>query len=113
MVKKVIPKLIRKYDIANKIFQEFGDLESRYILFSIIKKPKSIQEISEELKIPLSIVYKKIQNLEKVSLLSVERAFLGNGRVIKLYQSKVNEVQIDISKVEPVISLNKNPILKT
>lgn len=41
MVKKVIPLLVEKYDIANKILRELVDLESRHILFSIIKKTKN------------------------------------------------------------------------
>lgn len=112
MVKKIIPKLIRKYDIANKIFQGFGDLDSRYILFSIVKKPKSVQEISDELKIPLSTVYKKIQALSEVSLISMERDFLDNGRIVQLYQSNVCDIHIELSKSEPAISLSKNPHLK-
>lgn len=112
MVKKVVPNLVRKYDIANRIFNGFADLESRYILFSIIKKPKSVQEISDELKIPLSTVYKKIQDLSKVSLISMKRDFLDNGRIVQLYQSNVNDIHIDLSKFEPIISLNKNPKLK-
>ena len=112
MVKKPTPRLIRKYDITSKIFKEFGDLESRYILFSIVSTPKSAQEISDELKIPLSTVYKKIKSLMFVSLISIKRDFLENGRITNLYQSKVNDVQIKISKFEPVISLCKNPHLK-
>ena len=112
MVKKPTPRLIRKYDITSKIFKEFGDLESRYILFSIVSTPKSAQEISDELKIPLSTVYKKIKSLMFVSLISIKRDFLENGRITNLYQSKVNDVQIKISNFEPVISLCKNPHLK-
>lgn len=112
MVKKLLPRLVKKYDIANKIFQELGELDSRYILFSIIKKPKSAQEISDEIKIPLSTVYKKLENLIDVSLVSMNRDFEENGRAIKYYQSQINEIQVKISKFEPVISLNRNPHLK-
>ena len=112
MVKKLIPRLIRKYDIANKIFQELGDVNSRYILFSIIKKPKSVQEISDEIKIPLSTVYKKLGNLIEVSLVTMNRGFVENGRVIKYYQSQIDQIHVKISKSEPVISLNRNPHLR-
>lgn len=112
MVKKLIPRLVKKYDISNKIFQELGDVDSRYILFSIIKKPKSVQEISDEIKIPLGTVYKKIEKLMDVSLVSMNRDFSESGRIIKYYQSQIDEIQVKISKFEPIISLNKNPNLK-
>jgi predicted transcriptional regulator len=107
--KKVLPILVEKYDIANKIFNELVDLESRHILFSIIEKPKNVQEISEESKIPLSSVYQKIKNLMELSLiLEAERRFSARGPIAKYYQSRIDDVKISISKFEPTISFTEN-----
>jgi predicted transcriptional regulator len=108
MSKKITPLLVEKYNITNKILKEFADLESRHILFSIIKKPKTVQEISKDLKIPLSSAYRKIQNLMQASLILVEKKFTSDGQIIRYYQSKIEEAQISISKFEPSISLDKN-----
>ena len=112
MKKKITPRLIGKYDITQKMLQEFSNLESRHILFSIINKPKSAQEISTKLKIPLSSVYKRIDSLTDCSLILVKTDFGENEKIMKFYQSKVNDVQIKISKFEPKISLSKNPKMK-
>ena len=53
-----------------------------------------------------------MKGLVEVSLASVERDFEENGRIVQYYQSKIIDVEINISKFEPVISLNKNPRLK-
>jgi hypothetical protein len=108
MSKKITPLLVEKYNITNKILKEFADLESRHILFSIIKKPKTVQEISKDLKIPTSSAYTKIQNLMHMSLILVEKKFSSDGQIIRYYQSKIEHAQIGISKFEPSISLNKN-----
>jgi predicted transcriptional regulator len=112
MVKKIRPLLIEKYDIAQKILYQLTDLESRYILFSIIKKPKTVKEISKERKIPRSSVYKKIQKLKEYSLISEKMDFLDNNHIARYYQSLIKDVEISISKFEPVISFNKNKLAK-
>ena len=110
--KKITPMLIEKYDITQKILKEFSNLESRHILFSIINKPKKIQEISKELKIPLSSVYKRMESLKNCSLVSEKTDFADGGQIVKYYQSKIKDVNISISKFEPKISFNKNLRIK-
>lgn len=103
--------LVEKYDISHKIFKELANLESRHILFSIIKKPKKAQEISKELKIPISSTYKKIKSLIECSLILEKREFTDNG-IISYYQSCIDDVKINISKFEPSISFSRNPNVK-
>ncbi len=97
-----------KFDITHKIFQELSDLESRHILFSIINKSKSIMEISKELNIPRSSVYKKIRSLEENALISSELIFAKNKHKTRLYQSRITDAKIMISKFEPIIIFQKN-----
>ena len=110
MGSKLTPLLVEKYDITNKILNELANLESRHILFSIIQKPKTVKQISQEQKIPLSTVYKKIQVLTGISLIfETHRDFSSDGKIIRFYQSKIDDVQIDISKFSPSIHFKKNP----
>jgi hypothetical protein len=72
---KLKPLLVEKYDIDQKIFNELVHLESRHILFSIIKEPKTILDISKEMKIPLSSAYKQIQSLKECSLITEKKDY--------------------------------------
>ena len=112
MREKLRPLLIEKYDISHKIFNELIDLESRHILFSIIKKPKRAQEVSKELNIPLSSVYKKIQSLKECSLISEKSDFIETGHIATFYQSKIEDVKINITKFDPSISFTRNRNVK-
>ena len=104
--------LIEKYDISHKVFNELVDLESRHILFSIINKPKKIQEISKELKIPLSSTYKKICNLKDCSLVYETRGFSEGGHIVTWYQSRIKNVNISIKNFELNLSFEKNNKVK-
>ena len=105
--KKKFSELVR-FDISNKMVKELADLESRHILFVIVKKSKSAQEIAEELNIPTSTVYKKLRDLSKLSLISEEKRIPDEGRVTRYYQSRINGARISIRGFEPSISLDKN-----
>ena len=104
--------LVKKYDISQKILNELVHLESRHILFSIMKHPKSIQDISREQKIPQSSVYKKMQSLKECSLVHENSDFSEGGHITKYYQSKIKDIEISITKFEPKITFTKNKLSK-
>ncbi|ABX13258.1 hypothetical protein [Nitrosopumilus maritimus] len=112
MAKKITPLLVEKYDISHKIFSELANLESRHILFAIIKKPKRAQDISKETKIPLSSVYNRISSLKECSLMYEKSDFADNGHVVTLYQSLIKDAEINVAKLEPTIALTKNQSVK-
>ena len=100
---------LKKYDIAQKIIESLADAESRAILFSIIKKGKTVTDLSYTLKIPLSSVYKKLSELEELSLVQVEKWTLSDkGRKFKVYKSRISKADITITKSEPSINLVAN-----
>ena len=72
LAKRLTLPQLKKYDITQKVIESLADAESRTILFSIIKKGKTASEISEKCKIPLSSVYKKLLDLEDLTLLEVD-----------------------------------------
>ena len=100
---------LKKYDIAQKIIESLADAESRAILFSTIKKGKTVTDISYTLKIPLSSVYKKLSELEELSLIQVEKWILSDkGRKFKVYKSRISKADITIKKSEPSLNLVPN-----
>jgi predicted ArsR family transcriptional regulator len=103
-----LPQL-KKYDITQKVIEALADSESRAILFSIIKKGMTASELSEKLKIPLSSVYKKLNDLEDLTLIEVEKWLISDkGRKFKMYKSRISKADISIKKPDPVLNLVPN-----
>ena len=103
-----LPQL-KKYDVTQKVIEALADSESRSILFSIIKKGMTASELSERLKIPLSSVYKKLADLEELTLIEVEKWMISEkGRKFKIYKSRISKADISIRKPDPVLNLVPN-----
>jgi predicted ArsR family transcriptional regulator len=103
-----LPQL-KKYDVTQKVIESLADSESRAILFSTIKKPMTASELSEKLKIPISSVYKKLNDLEELTLIEVEKWMISDkGRKFKMYRSRISKADISIRKPEPVLNLLPN-----
>jgi len=103
-----LPQL-KKYDVTQKVIEALADSESRAILFSIIKKGMTASELSEKLKIPLSSVYKKLNDLEELTLIEVEKWLISDkGRKFKMYKSRISKADISIRKPDPVLNLVPN-----
>jgi len=109
MARKLTLPQLKKYDITQKVIEALADAESRAILFSIIKSGKTAAELSEKLKIPLSSVYKKLGELEELTLIEVEKWMLSDkGRKFKVYRSRISKADISIKKPEPILNLIPN-----
>jgi len=109
MTKRLSLSQLKKYDVNQKVLKALADAQSRAIVFSIIKEGKTAAKLAEKHKIPLSSVYKKISELEELSLIKVERWVLSdNGKKFKLYRSRISKADVSIRKPEPVISLSPN-----
>ena len=109
MSRKLTLPQLKKYDISQKVIEALADSESRAILFSIVKKGNTAAELSDKLKIPLSSVYKKLSDLEELTLIEVEKWMLSDkGRKYKVYRSRIKQAEISINKPEPVLILVSN-----
>ena len=103
-----LPQL-KKYDVTQKVIEMLADAESRAILFSMIKKGKTAAELSEKHKIPLSSVYKKISDLQELTLIQVDSWQISEkGRRFKVYKSRIKNAEINIKKPEPNLVLIPN-----
>jgi predicted transcriptional regulator len=108
-MKKLTATQLDKYDINQKIIKALADLESRTILFSIKQKAKLAEEISRENKIPMGTVYKKLERMENLALVKIDRIELSEyGRRVKYYKSRIRKVETSIKKLEPKLTLHKN-----
>jgi len=109
MGKKVTLPQLKKYDVTQKVIEMLADAESRSILFSVIKSGKTAGELSLKHKIPLSSVYKKISELEELSLIKVDEWLISDsGRKFKVYKSRIKQAEIIIKKPEPHLDLIAN-----
>ena len=109
MQHKITLPQLKKYDITQKVIQALADAESRAIIFSIIRKGKTASNLSDSLKIPLSSVYKKLADLEALTLIKVEKTILAeNGKRFKIYKSRINRAEISINKPAPTLKLSAN-----
>ena len=109
MKHKISLPQLKKYDITQKVIEALADAESRAIIFSIIRKGKTANELSTALKIPLSSVYKKLTDLENLTLIEIEKTVLSDkGKRFKIYKSRINKAEILIKKPEPTLSLSSN-----
>ena len=109
MPRRITLPQLKKYDTTQKVIEALADAESRAILFSIIKQGKTATELSEKLKIPLSSVYKKLGDLEELTLIEIEKWMLSDkGRKYNVYKSRISKADISIRKPEPVLTLIPN-----
>ena len=109
MKHKITLPQLKKYDITQKVIEALADAESRSIIFSIIRKGKTATELSSGLKIPLSSVYKKLTDLENLTLIEIEKTVLSDkGKRFKVYKSRINKAEISIKKPEPTLTLSAN-----
>ena len=109
MARRLTLPQLKKYDINQKVIEALANAESRAILFSTIKKGKTATELSYKLKIPLSSVYKKLSELEVLTLIEVDRWIISDkGRKFKVYKSRISKAVISIKKPEPTLILSPN-----
>ena len=109
MARRLTLQKLKKYDVTQKVVSMLADAESRTILFSIVKKGKTASELSQKYKIPLSSVYKKISDLEELTLIKVDSWRISDsGRKFKIYKSRIKNAEINIKKPEVSIILTPN-----
>ena len=81
------PNIIQlsEFDITQKIIESLSNVCTRAVLFCVKKEAKDATQISEELNISLSSVYKTVSTLEELALLDVEKYVISKeGKKIKL-----------------------------
>lgn len=87
-----------------------SDKYCRSILEAIMDTPKSAIEVSREKIIPLSTVYRRIQQLHDSKMIRTSGVITEEGKRLFLYKSKIKEVNTSFSngKIDVEVVFNKN-----
>ncbi|ABK77888.1 hypothetical protein CENSYa_1265 [Cenarchaeum symbiosum A] len=102
------PNILRlsEYDMTQRIIELLSNVCTRAVLFSVRDRAKDASQISDELNISLSTVYKTASMLEGMALLDVEKYVITpEGKKIKLYRSRIGKVEITMEDMDPVLRL--------
>ena len=98
-----------EYDINQRIIEALTTTCSHAILFSIVENEKDAIQIAGELQISLSSVYKTLVNLEKLSLIEIQRFHINDdNKKIKMYRSKIKKADISINENKSEVLLHQN-----
>ena len=109
-MKGILPKPsileLNEYDVKQRIIEALTNTCSHAILFSIVIKAKNAVQISQELQLSLSAVYKTLANLKKLTLVTIEDfEFSNEGKKIKRYRSRIKKANIEIGVNDYEVSL--------
>ena len=102
---------LSQYDITQKIMDSLINTCHRAVLFSIIRTSKDASQISSELSISLSAVYKTLNQLEDLTLIQVEKFTFLDGKKTKLYKSRIGRAEIKLENDDAVLHLFPNDTL--
>ena len=98
-----------EYDIKQRIIEALTTTCSHAVLFSTVNVEKDAVKIANELQISLSAVYKTISNLEKLSLIGIQRfKITEEGKKIKLYRSRIKKANISVNENDSQVLLYPN-----
>ena len=100
---------LNEYDINQRIIEALTTTCSHAILFSIVKNEKDAVQLSNELQLSLSTVYKTLTILEKLSLIEIQRFQINDdNKKIKMYRSKIKKADISINENKSEVILYPN-----
>ena len=98
-----------EYDINQRVIEALTTTCSHAILFSIVNKEKDAVQIAGQLRISLSSVYKTLANLEKLSLIEIQRFQINSdSKKIKMYRSKISKADNSIHEDKSEVTLHRN-----
>lgn len=89
-----------------ELLQVIADQYARSILNATKERAKSAMEISQETKIPISTVYRRLQELHDLRFLSTTGSISQEGKKMFLYNNKIKEVNVSFSPQARDIEIN-------
>ncbi|WP_100182127.1 helix-turn-helix transcriptional regulator [Candidatus Nitrosotenuis aquarius] len=89
-----------------KALEMFSDNYARIILSAMIEQPKSALQITEETKIPLTTVYRKLHNMLEENLIKISGQIAENGKKNFLYKSKLRSFHVTFTKDRFAVLVN-------
>ena len=64
---------LKEFDVTQKIIESLSNVCTRAVLFSVKNESKDATQISEELNLSLSTIYKILSSLEDLALVKVHK----------------------------------------
>jgi len=89
-----------------KALEMFSDNYIRIILSAMMESPKSALQITEETKIPLTTVYRKLHNMLEENLIKISGQIAENGKKNFLYKSKLKSFHVTFTKDRFAVLVN-------
>ena len=112
IVREAMPKpnilQLSEYNITQKIMDSLVNPCHRAVLFSIVSESKIANQISEDLNISLSAVYKTLGKLEELTLVFVEKFEFKDGKKVKFYKSRIGNAEIELHGDDAILKLYPN-----
>jgi hypothetical protein len=102
--------MVLEQDRKDALLQSMADESARKILLSTVWKAKTIHEISEENRIPISSCYRKVRELITLRLLRVEETIITDtGKKYELYRSAIKDAKVNFSSTELSVEVTLTP----
>ena len=99
---------LSEYDVTQKIMDSLVNPCHRAVLFSIVPESKIANQISDDLNISLSAVYKTLGKLEELTLVFVEKFEFKDGKKVKFYKSRIGNAEIALHGDDAILKLYPN-----
>ena len=99
---------IEETNQKDDMLEILSDKYCRSILESIMHAAKSVIEITHETNIPLSTVYRRIQNLHDNKLVATSGMITDEGKRLFMYKSKVKGIQSSFNNGQTEVELILN-----
>jgi predicted methyltransferase len=95
--------------IAIPLVQDIVDETTCKIILSTIDVSKTVFQICDENKIPISSTYKKIRKLKHAGLIFIEKIQIDDrGKKVIFYKSKIKTLEFSLKKDGILLQLHKN-----
>jgi predicted transcriptional regulator len=95
--------------VAIPLLQDIVDETTFKIILSTIDIAKTVFQICDENKIPISSTYKKIRRLQYAGLISIEKIEIDNrGKKVIFYKSKIKSLEFNLKKDSILLQFHKN-----
>jgi len=101
-------------NVRDALIRALADEYSRKILLATIDRARSVDELSETEKIPISTAYRRVNEMRDVGILTVEKTIItDDGKKFELYRSSFRSVRLQLNQGEIVLDVELNEDVAT
>jgi predicted methyltransferase len=101
--------VLNQSQMAIPLVQDIVDETTCKIILSTIDVSKTVFQICDENKIPISSTYKKIRKLQHAGLIFIEKIQIDDrGKKVIFYKSKIKTLGFSLKKDGILLQLHKN-----